>query len=401
MKSTKGVVCRACRGLNQPGSEFCWFCGAPLRRRWFGFAERRTTGGWVVFGLKWIIGIAAVVAVAGGLYYAVDRYLLPLFEEDTTTGTSIVRTTTTGTDATTTTLARTDRTVRAGADRYATAAAISKLGFPEGAPALVLVAGDDYAQAISAAPLAAAYGGPMLLVPPEGIRDDISAEIERLSPSLVFLVGVSKPRTVTQQLEEILDEPAVTNLTGDDAYETAALIAEQLNSELESVPKVVIVPSDSFVEGLAVAPLAAAEGWPILLASGDDLPRATSRAMEKLEVESVLMVGTGAEVDLDDVERRMEDDSFGTAASVIEYADTQGMSYLHTVIATGDAFPDALAAVPYLALDKGILLLTHEGQLPPPMLSLYTENLEAIRTLDVIALPGLQTEPAGPSGTAE
>jgi putative cell wall-binding protein len=402
VKQSEGVVCRECGGQNQPGSQFCWFCGAPLHRRWLGFADRRTTMGWVLFGLRWLVSVAAVLAVFGGLYYAVDRYLLPLFQDEETTGTSVVVTSGSPNRRTTTTVPRTDRVVQAGADRYATAVTISKLGFPEGAAALVLVAGDDYREAISAAPLAAAYGGPTLLVPPDGLRSDLSDEIRRLKPAQIFLLGVARPRTVTRQLEDLLEDSQVTDLTGDNAYETAEQVAAQVKAKLGSISRVVIVPSDGFVEALALAPLAAAEGWPILLASeNDDLPRATERALANLAVDSALVVGTTAQVDLGNVETLAGADSFETAASVVRYAVNQGMSFAHTTIATGDAFPDALVAAPYLALDKGILLLAKGGSLPSALLSIYNDNRGAVRTLDIIGLPDLAEDLANPSTSAD
>lgn len=399
MRSTEGVVCRECGGLNQPDSRFCWFCGAKLPRYRRGPDGRPTVGLMVVQSLKWLSIAVVVLAVAGGFYYAVDRFVLPAFRDDPTpTVTVVTQTTSTSRSTTTTTTPRTNRVVAGGADRYATAIAISRLGFPGGAPALVLVAGDDYAEAISVTPLAVAWGGPVLLLPPEGIRDDLGTEIERLDPAQIFLVGVSRPNSVTTQLRDILDEPTVTRLDGDDPFKTAALVATEVKAKLETVSKVVIAPSDSFVEAIVVAPLAAANGWPILLASQNgDLPAATADAIEDLGATSALVVGTDVELTLSDVEKLVGADGFETAALIVQYAETQGMSFAHTAIVTGDAFPDGLVAGSYLALDKGILLLANDGRLPSVILSLFTDNLKAIRMLDFIALPDLVKDLANPS----
>jgi hypothetical protein len=77
------------------------------------------------------------------------------------------------------------------------------------------------------------------------------------------------------------------------------------------------------------------------------------------------------------------------------------MSFAHTTIATGDAFPDALVAAPYLALDKGILLLAKGGSLPSALLSIYNDNRGAVRTLDIIGLPDLAEDLANPSTSAD
>ena len=404
MKSTKGIVCRECRGQNKPGSRYCWFCGAPLPRLGRGPSGNWTTVGIILQVVRWLTAIAVVLAVVAGLYYAVDHYLLPLFQKDETPTTVVVVTSTSTTRSTTTTTTlppRDDHVVKAGDDRYATAIAISKLGFPGGSPALVLVNGEDFSEALSVTPLAAAYDGPVLLLPPEGVRDDLATEIRRLSPSRIFLVGVSKPKTVTTQLREIVEQLEVTSLAGNDAYEIAALVATEIQTKLETISKVVIAPANSFIEAIAVAPLAAAKGWPILLAAEDGtLPRATRNAIKSLEVDAALVVAAGVEMTLTDVETKTGANGYETAAFIAEYAASQGMTFKHTAVATGDAFPDGLVAGSYLALDKGMLLLTKSGRLPTAALSLFTDNEKTIRRLDFIALPELAQSLARTAGGA-
>ena len=399
MEPTQRIACRECRGLNDPGSQYCWYCGAPLRGQALEASGGQKAGRMMARGLTWLLSLVVLLAVAAGAFYAVDSFLLPALrhspsQAETITATTVVVSSTT---TTTTTTPRTDRIV-VGADRYGTAIAISKLGFGSGAPALVLAAGDDYAEAVCAAPLAVAYGAPVLLVPSEGIGSDLSAEIERLDPARVFLVGVSRPSRITSQLQAILKEPTVTRLVGDTSYETAVLVANEIKAKLGTVSKVVIAPSDSFAEAIAVAPLAAAKGWPILLSpQNDDPPAATTDAIQELGATSALVVGSSAKLTLADVERQAGDDSYETCALIANYAVTQGLSFAHTAFATGEDFPDGLVAGPYLALDKGILLLAKGEQLPPAILELFTTNLKAIRTLDFIALPGLAKDLARPS----
>jgi hypothetical protein len=115
------------------------------------------------------------------------------------------------------------------------------------------------------------------------------------------------------------------------------------------------------------------------------------------------VVGTVAKLDLTDVQRQLGGDSYETSALIAKYAVTQGLSFAHVAIATGEDFPDGLAAGPYLALDKGILLLAKGQQLPSAVLSLFTENQKAIRKLDFIALSTLAQQMAvtgaGTTGT--
>jgi hypothetical protein len=95
----------------------------------------------------------------------------------------------------------------------------------------------------------------------------------------------------------------------------------------------------------------------------------------------------------------MGQDSYETCALLAAYSAAHGLSYTHTAFATGEDFPDGLAAGPYLALDKGILLLTKPGALPAPILAVFNQNFKAIRNLDFIGLRDLAKEMAVPSTT--
>ncbi len=390
MESSRRIVCRFCKGLNTPGSLFCEYCGASLREQGYKASGRQRTGRVMARGLKRLIFVVVLLAVLAGIFFAADNFLLPALRHSPSQAASATTVPVVEATTTTTVAPRTDQLIQ-GADRYATAIALSKLGFATGAPALVIAPGDTWTNAVCAAPLAAAYGGPLLLISADGVDTNLGTEIQRLSPSQIFLVDVPHITRVTNKLKSLLtNNPTITSLSGNDGFQTAALIADAIKTKLGTVSKVVIAPSDSFAEAIAVAPLAAAKGWPILLSPANaDPPRATTDEIKQLGATSALVVGTVAKLNLTDVVRQMGTDSYETSVLVAKYAATQGLSFTHVAIATGEDFPDGLAAGPYLALDKGILLLAKGQQLPATVLSLLTDNLKAVRTLDFIALPTL------------
>ena len=396
MPSSSEKICRQCHGTNPAGSTYCWYCGARLRGLFLRPGGRVSALRLLLRGSKWLLAMAVLAGVAYGVYYSLDRLVWPAVSSRETQEANVI-TTLPASSTTTTTIPRVDRQV-GGGSRYATAIAVSKLAFPAGAAALVLVAGDDSVDALPVGPLAAAYGAPILLMPPEGLSSDLSAEITRLGPQEVFLVGISNPQTARGQLGEMLGSPAVTDLTGSDPYETAANIAMQVKTKLGGVSKVVIAPSDSFLEAIAVTPLASASGWPILLAPQQgELPGPTAKALADLQVTSALVVGTAVPLtEVSDVERRVGTDSLDTVALIVQYALEQGVTFQHTAIASGDDFPDGLVTESLLARTGGILLLTQEGRLPAQMQSLFDANRAAIRTLDFIALPSLAKAIATP-----
>ncbi|MBU2601943.1 MAG: cell wall-binding repeat-containing protein, partial [Actinobacteria bacterium] len=81
-----------------------------------------------------------------------------------------------------------------GTDRYETAILVSRQAYPSGAPAVCVVKGDNFPDALAAAPLAFAFGGPVILTPSGGLTPAVKAELKRLKPGKVFFIGL--PETV-------------------------------------------------------------------------------------------------------------------------------------------------------------------------------------------------------------
>ncbi|MCX7951770.1 MAG: cell wall-binding repeat-containing protein, partial [Clostridiales bacterium] len=77
-----------------------------------------------------------------------------------------------------------------GINRYLTSVEISKKGFEKSRVAIV-ASGDDYADALCAAPLAKKFDAPILLVSKNEIKKEVLDEIKRLGVEEVYIVGGS------------------------------------------------------------------------------------------------------------------------------------------------------------------------------------------------------------------
>jgi putative cell wall-binding protein len=75
-----------------------------------------------------------------------------------------------------------------GEDRYATAVEGSKSGWTS-APVVYLANGESFPDGLSAGPLAALNGAPLLLVPGCSVPAAVDAEIARLKPAKVVAIG--------------------------------------------------------------------------------------------------------------------------------------------------------------------------------------------------------------------
>lgn len=77
----------------------------------------------------------------------------------------------------------------AGADRYATSIAISRAHYPYHVQRVYLVTGANFADALSASAAASSYFSPVLLTPPTGLTPALKAELTRLNPERIVIVG--------------------------------------------------------------------------------------------------------------------------------------------------------------------------------------------------------------------
>ena len=87
----------------------------------------------------------------------------------------------------------------AGADRFATASRISSFHLPSGAPLVYVTTGENFPDALAAGPAAAVRGGPTILVKKASIPAASVAELNRLNPTRIVLLG--GPQVVSKATE--------------------------------------------------------------------------------------------------------------------------------------------------------------------------------------------------------
>jgi putative cell wall-binding protein len=80
-------------------------------------------------------------------------------------------------------------TRRAGTDRYGTAVAISQAEHAPGVAGVFLATGENFPDALAAAPIAGLTGAPVLLVHQGCVPPEVNAEITRLNPGVIVVLG--------------------------------------------------------------------------------------------------------------------------------------------------------------------------------------------------------------------
>jgi aminopeptidase YwaD len=282
-----------------------------------------------------------------------------------------------------------------GVDRYETAVMISKAMFPGGLPAgsgVVLAPGATFPEALCGAPLATVYGGPVLLTPGEGLDYRVRGEMLRLAPAEVICIGLSQ--TVVDQVEGALGTGVMVKaINGTDVYDLSYRVAVALGAKVGDMSgaTAVIARGDVFADVIGVSPLACANRWPVLLTkgSGGALHASAVKALTELGISRAIKVGTYAVLPgwVTGRANLSGSNRYVTNANVAEWAKSHGgASFAHVGLATGEKFPDALAAGPYLAMDGGVLLLSPLSGLPAVIRAELAANDPAVGHVSLIAM---------------
>ena len=269
-----------------------------------------------------------------------------------------VPTTTTGT----TTPGRSRRVVRiSGADRVATAVALSVEQFGEdGAGGVVLARADAFPDALAAAPLARRANAPVLLTGGASLDPRVEAELQRVLPSggKVHLVGGSS--ALSSAVEDSVRRLGYETIryAGADRFATAVDVAER---GLGSPNTIFLATGADFPDALGGGAAAAARGGAVLLTNGARPDAMTSAYLARHPGAAVHALGGPAAAAYPLATPVVGPDRYATSTRVAElFFPAPPTVY----VASGASFPDALAAAPAAAADAAPLVLTRPDVLP-------------------------------------
>lgn|GEM_PF-3601645 len=160
----------------------------------------------------------------------------------------------------------------AGMTRFDTAVSISQAGHPGTAPAVVIATARDWPDVMGGAALSGATGGPLLLTERDAVPSAVLGEIQRLSPSHVYVLGGdgAVSESVVTRIRAALPQARVQRLGGVDRYATALEIADAVIERTGPGwdGHAFVATGRTFADPLAAGPLCAALEDPLYLVSG-------------------------------------------------------------------------------------------------------------------------------------
>lgn len=259
--------------------------------------------------------------------------------------------------------------------RYDTMAALTKQGGWEAGGTVILAFGGNYPDALTAASLAGDSNSPILLTEGSSLSPQATEEIKRLNPSKVIIVGGSAVinDSVKNSVATAAPGASVQRVWGQTRYETATNILGELSNNSSTA---IVTTGTNFADALSVSPYAFATHAPIVLSDPNN--GLTDQAINELKaknVSNVIIVGgqnavpRKVEAQLTSaglqVSKRIAGTTrFETSQMIADFelADgSLGFKADGIILATGNNFPDALAAGPLGGRNRTPLLLVDTG----------------------------------------
>jgi putative cell wall-binding protein len=175
-----------------------------------------------------------------------------------------------------------------GADRYETAALVSKSSFPAQVDTVFIATGLNFPDALSGVPAAGRSGAPILLVR-EHVPVPTATELRRLAPKRIVILG--GPAAVSPDVEAELSKYAgtVQRVAGHDRYATAAAVAKAAYPE--GARTVFIAIGTQYPDAVGAGPAAHALGGPLLLVDPDAAPGTTLSELRRLRPQRIVVLG--------------------------------------------------------------------------------------------------------------
>ncbi|MFQ3544319.1 cell wall-binding repeat-containing protein [Halobacillus rhizosphaerae] len=173
-----------------------------------------------------------------------------------------------------------------GDNRYETAIAISKKGWPNGLTssekAVILARGDNPADALAAASLAGVKDAPILLTNTNSLPPEVLKEIQRLGTKKIYILG--GPNAITHHVVLQLSNRGIDlkRVSGKDRFATAAAINNEAGTSNKS--EAIVVNGYTVADALSASSYSAIYEIPIYLSAKDKVPSSLPGHVKKVTI---------------------------------------------------------------------------------------------------------------------
>ncbi|WP_019416221.1 cell wall-binding repeat-containing protein [Paenisporosarcina sp. TG20] len=258
----------------------------------------------------------------------------------------------------------------AGDDRYKTAIEVSKAGFSS-AKTVVIARGDEFADSMTAGPLAYKLNSPILLTRTDSLPESVIEELKRLGTEKVIVMGGTE--AISSKVVNSLYDLGISvrRISGEDRYETAAKVATELDATTEAI----VVSGLNFPDALSIGSYASQSETPILLTRADRIPAATTAALANVETTFVIggkkVVSEAVANELPTATRVAGENRFETSVAVAEAFHADAWA---SFVSSGTGFADALTGSALAAQHGAPMILVRPENVPTEVSEYLFEN---------------------------
>lgn len=287
----------------------------------------------------------------------------------------------------------------AGTDRYDQAIrAAASFG---SADIVYLASGEKFADALSASAVAGSHHSPLLLTPAGAVPAAVLAQIGRLTPRTVVVVGgpLSVSDAVMEAISRQIAGATVVRVGGADRYEVSRALVSDTEVGVPHAGELYVASGADFPDALTASPAAAHRHAPVLLVDGSEGAPSAAEAdvIRTLGVTAVTIVGgprsvgSALETELKRslaVKRIPGADRYEVGVAVNQAAFGSAST---VYLASAASFPDALSGGPLAALQSAPLYVVPQSCVPASVLG----ELARLAPARIVILGGPATLGAG------
>ena len=181
-----------------------------------------------------------------------------------------------------------------GSNRVETAIEVSNAAYPNGTKTVLLAGYDGQADALTATFLAGQIDAPLLLTSKNKLDQNVLDQLKKLKVKNVIILGGQG--VVLKDVEDKLksEKFETSRIEGKNRIETAANIVSDYYKNAganKNVAEVFVVEYNSLVDALAIGPVSAKKGIPVLLTKKDEVPQEVAQFLKDKNVKKVTIIG--------------------------------------------------------------------------------------------------------------
>ncbi|WP_382307910.1 cell wall-binding repeat-containing protein [Herbiconiux sp. UC225_62] len=285
-----------------------------------------------------------------------------------------------------------------GADRYDQAIKVSSS--LRSADIVYLASGEKFADALSSSAVAAQRGSPLLLTPQDSVPETVLAELSRLHPSTIVIVGgtASVSEAAMEQVSQRVADATVVRVAGADRYEVSRNLVTDPTVGAIDADTVFAVTGANFPDALTASPAAVTRGnATVLLVNGTEeaATDADIAAIDALGAHDIFLVG-GTNSLSSGLETSLRLRRYGVTRSDGADRYEAGVNINRAIfggttttvfLASGTSFPDALSGGPRAAKGSSPLYVVQHDCVPTSVLG----EIERLQAQQIIILGGPAT----------